>query len=173
MMNLNFKTMDMFNNKKFLFSVIFALTMLMAGEHSIAQPGDRNHRQSEKIEALKTRFFTRQMQLTPQEARLFWPLYDEYTTKQNRLREQRDELTPESSDAFDDMTDEEINKMIDDRLQQAETALEDRKKLINDLREILPPHKVARFLRAEHRFKIELHNRIQERRANQTRPGWN
>ncbi len=163
----------MFYKKKFLLILILWLTMQMTVQNTFAQPGERNNPQNNKIETLKSRFLTRQMQLTPQEARLFWPLYDEYTAKQNKLREQRDELTPESPEAFDKMTDEEINTMIDDRLQQAETALKDRKKFINDLREILPPRKVAMFLRAEHRFKIELHNRIQERRTNQSKPGWN
>jgi len=70
------------------------------------------------------------------------------------------------------MTDEEINALIDARLKQAETALEERKKLITALREVLPPRKVAMFLMAEHRFTDELRKRVQEGRELNTRRGW-
>lgn len=154
----------MFN--KNLFSVTFLLGMIItqALQPVMAQPAERLEPHRERIEAVRTRFFTRQMQLTPKEARLFWPLYDEYLAKQEALRGQRSEWTPESPEAFDSMTDDEINAMIDARMQQAETALQDRKKLISDLREVLPPRKVALFLRAEHRFTMELRQRVQERR---------
>jgi len=104
---------------------------------------------------------------------LFWPIYDTYMAEQEKLRMQRDERTPESIEAFAAMTDEEINALIDARLKQAETALEERKKLINELREVLPPRKVAMFLRAEHRFTDELRKRIQDRRERNTRRRWN
>lgn len=158
--------------KQSLIPRLICVMIVLAAHAVAAQPVDRMQPHREKVEAIKTRFFTRQMQLTPDEARLFWPLYDEYVAEQEKLKMQRDEWTPETIEAFARMNDEEINAMIDARLEQAETALEERKKLINALREILPPRKVAMFLRAEHRFTMELRKRVQERREHQARPDW-
>ncbi len=162
-MNLNFNHEAMFYKNHFLFIGVLMICVSALQ----AQPSERIEPHSERIEAVRTRFFTRQMQLTPKEARLFWPLYDEFLAKQEKLKGQREEWTPESAEAFNIMTDEEINAMIDARLQQAETALDDRRKFISDLREVLPPRKVAMFLRAEHRFTMELRQRVQERRTRQ------
>jgi len=163
----------MIYNKQSLITGLFGLMIVFVAHVVAAQPADRLQPHRDQIEAIKNRFFTRQMQLTPEEARLFWPIYDTYMAEQEKLRMQRDERTPESIEAFAAMTDEEINALIDARLKQAETALEERKKLINELREVLPPRKVAMFLRAEHRFTDELRKRIQDRRERNTRRRWN
>jgi hypothetical protein len=162
----------MIYKKQSLITGLFGLMIVLVAHAVAAQPADRMQPHRDQIEAIKTRFFTRQMQLTPEEARLFWPIYDTYMAKQEKLRMQRDERTPESIEVFAAMTDEEINVLIDARLQQAETALEERKKLITALREVLPPRKVAMFLRAEHRFTDELRKRLEERRELDTRRGW-
>lgn len=127
-----------------------------------AQPGG-NH--NERIELIKTRYLTRQMNLTRDEARLFWPVYDEYQNQLAKITKEREEWSPPSPEAFNKMTDDEINALIDGRLKHAEAAYEARKQLIKDLREILPPRKVAIFLRAEQQFSKELRRRIQERRG--------
>lgn len=121
-------------------------------------------RQRENIELIKTRYLTRQMQLSQEEARNFWPVYDEYQAGLKQLRTDRDQLIPESPEIFDAMTDGEINAMIDARLSHAEKTVALRKKMIEDLRKVLPPRKIAIFLRAEQQFNRELQQRIRDRR---------
>lgn len=134
-----------------------------------AQPGP-GPRQHEKIELIKTRYLTRQMQLTSAEARVFWPVYDNYQAKLEQLKKDREDWAPDSPEAFDKMNDTQIDALIDGRLANAEAALDARKDLIKDLREILPPRKIAVFLRAEQQFAKELRDRIQERRGQQPSP---
>ncbi|MDE3211973.1 MAG: hypothetical protein KGM98_01965, partial [Bacteroidota bacterium] len=40
----------------------------------------------EKIQALKIAFITQRLQLTPQEAQQFWPIYDQYQTEIRNLQ---------------------------------------------------------------------------------------
>ena len=46
------------------------------------QPGERR----EKMEAQKIAFITKQLELTPDEAKVFWPVYNEYDAKRLELR---------------------------------------------------------------------------------------
>lgn len=118
----------------------------------------------ERIEAAKTAYLSRHIKLTPQEARRFWPVYDQYQDEMAKIRTDRKEvILPEDSD-LESMSENEINAMIDARLAQAENALDARKKLIENLRQFLPPLKIAKFLRAEHQFNEELQQRLKNRR---------
>lgn len=147
-----------------------ALIVLISGTLT-AQSEKPLPNQRENIELIKTRYLTRQMQLTKEEARNFWPIYDEYQAAMQHLRSDRKQSIPESPDDFDAMTDAEINAMIDARLSHAEQTIAIRKKMISDLREVLSPRKIAVFLRAEQQFNKELQQRIRERRQNQNVPG--
>jgi hypothetical protein len=119
----------------------------------------------ERIEAAKTAYLTRKMQLTKEEARVFWPVFDAYQEKMKEVRNDRSENIVSGRSELNKMTDEQINEMIDTRLNNAEKAIALRKQLIDDLREILPPAKIAIFLQAEHQFNRELQQRINQRRS--------
>ena len=151
-------------------SLWIALIVLISGTLA-AQSEQTLPKQRENIELIKTRYLTRQMQLTKEEARNFWPIYDEYQAAMQQLRSDRNQSIPESPEVFDAMTDAEINAMIDARLSHAEKTIGIRKKMIGDLREVLSPRKIAIFLRAEQQFNRELQQRIRERRQNSNIPG--
>jgi len=119
----------------------------------------------ERIEAAKTAYLTRKMQLSKEEARVFWPVFDAYQEKMKEVRNDRSENIVSGRSELNKMTDEQINEMIDTRLNNAEKAIALRKQLIDDLREILPPAKIAIFLQAEHQFNRELQQRINQRRS--------
>ncbi len=118
----------------------------------------------ERLEVAKTTFISRQMKLTPEEARLFWPVYDKYEAAMQDVRDDRREAFENIGEGIENMSDEEINAMIDGRIRQAEAALNARKTMIAELREFLPPRKIAFFLRAEQQFNRQLEERLMQRR---------
>jgi hypothetical protein len=113
----------------------------------------------ERMEAAKVAFITRNMELTPQEARIFWPLYDAYEAKVREQRQARMERSIELRN-LDELSDAEVNKLIDGRLEQAEVTLKARKEFIGQLRKELSPRKAAMFIRAEEDFQREVAERI-------------
>lgn len=122
-----------------------------------AQPPQAPFR--ERMEAARVAYITRSMQLSPQEARVFWPLHDAYIEKikaqrQARIEGRRDPLN------FDEMSDAEINKFLDRRLDLAEAAMKARKEFINQLRKELSPRKAAMFIRAEDDFQRDVVDRL-------------
>src|SRR5277367_1222560 len=53
------------------------------------------------------------MQLTPQEAEVFWPVYQSYDVQVAKLGEQRVALIKEYSDNYDSMTDERADALVE------------------------------------------------------------
>ena len=78
--------------KKFLYIFIF---LLLSNYLCVAQTESR----SEKIEALKIAFITKELNLSPEEAQRFWPVYNNYTQelKKVRLENQQDVVTFEEN----------------------------------------------------------------------------
>jgi hypothetical protein len=120
--------------------------------------------QKDRIEAFKIAFFTRQMQLTPEEAQLFWPLYNHYQESLDIQKKDRRKSLRDANEFLDEMSDDEINDLIDNRLKQAELALKERKEFVGQLRKVLPVKKVAQYFRAEELFKKKLMDKMNERK---------
>jgi hypothetical protein len=133
----------------------------------IAQKKETSVSQKEKIELYKIAFFTRQMQLSPQEATVFWPLYNQYMESMNVQKMNRRKSLQDTRELLDQMSDEEVNKLIDNRLLQAETALKERKEFVTALRKVLPAKKVAQYFKAEEQFKKKLMEKMNERKQQQ------
>ncbi|MDO8896894.1 MAG: hypothetical protein Q7V19_04535 [Bacteroidales bacterium] len=126
--------------------------------------------EGKRIEAVKVAFFTRQMKLTPDEAKVFWPLYDQYQMALEEQKHERRQKQEDVRERLEDLSDEQINLIIDSRLSQAEIAFNARKTFITAIRKDLSPMKAALFFRAEEQFQRELMERVKENRENRTMP---
>lgn len=142
--------------------IIFLLVMLMDFTVNAQQRTPSQGR--ERIEAAKTAYLSRHIKLTSGEARQFWPVYDQYQEEMAQVRMNRKEVLHHEDSELESMSESEINALIDSRIAQAEKALAARKKMIESLRQFLPPIKIARFLRAEHQFNEELQQRLKNRK---------
>jgi hypothetical protein len=152
------------NNIITSFSIVIISLFHIVG---LAQSRDQSVSQKEKIESFKIAFFTRQMQLTPQEATVFWPLYNQYMESIDIQKSNRRKSLQVTKELLDSMSDDEVNKLIDNRLLQAETALNERKEFVTSLRKVLPAKKVAQYFKAEEQFKKKLMEKMNERKQQQ------
>ena len=152
------------NNIITSFSIVIISLFHIVG---LAQSRDQSVSQKEKIESFKIAFFTRQMQLTPQEATVFWPLYNQYMESIDIQKSNRRKSLQVTKELLDSMSDDEVNKLIDNRLLQAETALIERKEFVTSLRKVLPAKKVAQYFKAEEQFKKKLMEKMNERKQQQ------
>lgn len=60
--------------------IYFILTIFVALTNAvIAQPLDDDKKQQDNIEALKVAFISKELELTPEEAQKFWPIYNQYS----------------------------------------------------------------------------------------------
>lgn len=113
---------------------------------------------AEKIEAQKIAFFTRILNLTPEEAQKFWPLYNEYSAKERDLRPDFRKGRPM------DISEEEANELIDSFFENEQKRLNLTKNYYEKFKMILPAKKVVKLHFAERKFKEELLKRMKKMR---------
>ena len=117
---------------------------------AFAQPGNGMTKKEQK-EAQRIAFLTEKLALTPAEAEKFWPVYREYKKAQVDLRKNDKPKKPGGKVA--EMTDEELEKLLDDMITFKQKELDLKKKYHEKFKTILPIKKVAKLYHAEEQFK--------------------
>ena len=149
--------------KTYLNKNLLLLLLITISGLSNAQNKQLGGPRKDNIESMKIGFFTNQMQLTPDEATKFWPLYNQYQKSLEEQKIDRRKVLRDANEMLDTMSDDDINKLIDSRLQQAKIALNEREEFVSGIRRVLPPKKVALYFKAEEMFKRKLMERMNER----------
>lgn len=111
-----------------------------------------------EIESLKIAFFTSKLDLSPQEAKVFWPIYNEMQAEQSVLRKERMQqvISFKKVDEIDNLSDSEVQKLISSEFEFKQRELNIEKKYYNKLRASLPIKVVGKYYRAQEAFKREL-----------------
>jgi GTPase Era involved in 16S rRNA processing len=120
----------------------------------------------EKLKADKKYRTSQEMQLTDAEAKVFWPLYDEYQAGLQKLNQRILDLLTEYAELYrnNTMTDAKANKLVADMvaIDSDEVAL--KRSMIPKLQKVLPGVKVARYMQIENKMralvKIQLGDKI-------------
>ena len=129
-------------------------------------PRDRMDRgdRKEQIESMKIAFLTKKLDLTPDEAKRFWPVFNQFTDEIQGLRKDRKDKIRDARDDFDKLSDKDVEKLVDDEIIFRQQELDVIKKYHAQFKSVLPIKKVARLYRAQEEFKRELLERIKDRR---------
>ena len=96
----------------------------------------------ETVEAIKIAYFTRKLNLTPEEAQKFWPVYNQYADELKQLRQQNRDL---------------------DEVDMEEKVVNLRKKYKDDFAKVLPGDRANQFYRVDKEFTMFLRNEMHER----------
>ena len=121
----------------------FIITMILAfGFGSYAQNLRQGGGRPETVEAIKIAYFTRKLNLTPEEAQKFWPVYNQYADELKQLRQQNRDL---------------------DEVDMEEKVVNLRKKYKDNFAKVLPGDRVNQFYRVDKEFTMFLRNEMQER----------
>jgi hypothetical protein len=120
--------------------LLYGLTLLLVLQSS-AQDGSR-------LQALKIAYLTKKLDLSPEEAQRFWPIYNKYDEEIHQVR----------NDAIKNRADE---------LKTEEKILEIRKKYSDEFGKVLSPDKVNTFFRAEKEFGNFVQKEIERRQLKQ------
>lgn len=128
-------------NKKLL-GLIFSMFLITS--IGIAQ----KDKIQEKVKARRVGFITEKLQLTSEEAQLFWPVFNEFQLKRKAIRK-----TYGGKVNFNLMTDEEVLTHVKRQIEKEEKMLILKKKYIGELKNVLPIRKVALLPGAEKQFK--------------------
>ena len=130
------------------------------GTFAIAQPPQRQASR-ERIETMKIGYLTDRLNLTSEEAKNFWPVYNKY---QNELQTLRRNRRNNLQDSIESQSDADLEKMVDGELAFRQSELDIMKKYLPQFKKILSVRKVALLYRSEEDFKRRLLDLIQDRK---------
>ena len=113
-----------------------------------------------KIKSAKIAYMTKELDLSPSESEVFWPLYNKY-------QEEKSGLYKKHKASFNDLSlvsDEEADQMIEDLMDYQRNQYELSEQFFRDLRDIFPARKVLKFHKADREFKRELLRKAKKKR---------
>lgn len=131
---------------------------------SFAQPGMDGNKK-EQIKALKIAFITEELQLTPEEATKFWPLFNSFEAKQAEIRRQKMKsfIDRMDEDAVDKMSEKDASALLLQMENTEEELHQLRKKFVASLKGIIPSIKIIKLKRAEEKFNKKLLKQYRDR----------
>lgn len=121
----------------------------------------------EMVEAMKTGFFTKELNLTPEEAQKFWPVYNMYDKEMKELQKAHREKMKSAKENMETMSDKDAEVLVDNFIVQEQKELDIKKKYHGEFKKILPIKKVGKLYHAEDKFKKELLEKMKEQRPQQ------
>ena len=142
--------------------ILVTLTMIFFAGWSHAQTDKKAFQK--KLNAMRVAFITRELDLSADEAKDFWPVYDAYTAERRTLRKENRSATPKSG-----MTPVEAEEMIEGSFENDAKEIELKKKYYGQLKGVIPVEKVAKLSAAEREFRKKILKAAKERRKNSPR----
>ncbi|PKQ65685.1 hypothetical protein BZG02_01380 [Labilibaculum filiforme] len=150
--------------------ILIILTLVIAFSHS-STAQERGHgmhdHMSEKFAAQKISFITQKLELTPDEAQVFWPLYNELEKKKSENREQAKILFRKLRSSSEGLSDKELgvlsDELIEIKLQDANLQKEYHLKF----KKVLSAKKILTLYHTEKQFQSMLLKQIKERGRHQ------
>lgn len=129
------------------------------------EKGERQQEKNDNIESMKIAFLTTKLDLTPEEAQKFWPVYNQYNEKLQELRKKRRQEEREAKKNFEDLTDKEVEQAIDNDLAFRQKELDLQKEYNVKFKAVLPIKKVSRLYHAEEQFKKVLIDKLRDNKG--------
>jgi len=136
--------------------VIIALLLSM----SLIQAQNKKEEKLEKIRSQKIAFITQKMNLSPNEAQVFWPVYNEFSSQKETLNKKKRDVLIELRQKWDNATDDQkeavADQLIDFGMEEANLD----QNYHAQFKKVLPIDKVLKLYQAELQFKNYLMKQI-------------
>ena len=148
--------------------IVLVLICLISTVTSAQSENNISNQKKENREALKIAFFTAKMNLNTEESRVFWPVVNEMKNELKDLKDKNAHVRMMLKDKkIEDFSDEELEKMMDAKLQMGKEQMNIKLKYYEKFKELLPIQKVVNYYQAGKEFKkIQL-----ERKKQHNNPG--
>lgn len=111
----------------------------------------------EQIKALKVSFLTTELQMSPEEAQRFWPLYHQYDDQRFELHRRRKALMQQFRNlSVKEMDDKEAERLLAQMERLDDEYYDNRKKMLAALRPIMSSKRILQLKKAEDDFNRKL-----------------
>jgi hypothetical protein len=137
--------------------ILIFLALPAFAQEEEAEVLQQDPKAQQKIKAAHAAYITERLELTPQEAEQFWPVYREYAAKRQTIRQQFKEAKKSGQD-------EKTLLDLDLKIKQQELDLE--KDYSGKLQKVITPQKLMNLRQAEGDFRRLILRQIQRRNQN-------
>lgn len=107
-------------------------------------------------------FLEQRLNLTPEEGKNFWPLYDRYNGEMKLLRLERAKQATEARMNKETMSDKDLEAAMNNQLNLKQKEVDIEKKYNEAFKKVLPIDKVAKLYMAQEEFKRNLVKRLKD-----------
>lgn len=146
------------------FNLILLLTIATIFSFGIDAKA-QSHGKMEQLKSLKIGFITESLDLSPEEAADFWPIYNEHQEKIHKLfrnnRSIRHELKDEK---IAEMSDSKATELLDKLLKTDRDILTEKEAIFKNLKDVLPPKKLIKLHKAESEFSRKILEQYRKRK---------
>lgn len=144
-----------------------AIILIVLGTTSlaVAQNNQRDRKAMQQIEAARIAMITERLELSPEQAQQFWPLYNEFSQKRreirSRLNEARAGIDPEN------ISEQQSQQLMEMSLEIRQSEVNLEKEYTGKLRGIISAQQVLALRKAEDDFRRLILQRIEQRQREQ------
>ncbi|MGE0474587.1 MAG: hypothetical protein AB7P17_13210 [Nitrospirales bacterium] len=142
------------------FFILVAAAAVMWSSPVLAEDAQTTNMQIliDKVKADKKLLIASNMDLTDQEAKDFWPMYESYQKELGQLNGNLGKLINEYAEAYNkgSVPDDVAKNLIHEALEIEGSEVKMRREHAEKLTKVLPAHKVARYLQMENKIRAAI-----------------
>ena len=136
----------------FFIVLVAVLAVFIVSSMAQEKPADNMQIVREKIQTDKKLLIAENMNLTESEAKVFWPVYENYQKDSGKLVDKTVKLIENYADNYQTMTEEAAKELIDGYLAIEGERVTLMKSFLPKFRKVLPEKKVARYYQLENKI---------------------
>ncbi|MGS2726954.1 sensor of ECF-type sigma factor [Psychroserpens sp. BH13MA-6] len=135
------------------------ILFLLMSVSTLAQPRGK---MNERIQAQKIAFITERLSLTPEEAQKFWPIYNAFEEKTEKIRTEDLRSIKKTMYQNPELSEADANKLLN-QLMTAENDMHNAKlQLVQDLKDVISSEKILRLKASEEAFNRKLLEKLRQ-----------
>ncbi|MCK7559131.1 hypothetical protein MKQ70_30840 [Chitinophaga sedimenti] len=118
----------------------------------------------DKVKSLEIAYISKELNLSPEEAQKFWPVYNRYSKEVELLIQDRKRQAKVNKQQT--RTDNTGEDATDVELSYARKMLDIKTRYKDEFQKVIPPRKVTDFFRSEREFRGMMIRQLKERKEN-------
>ena len=126
----------------------------------------------EQMEVMRVAYITKELNLTAEEAQIFWPVYNKYNEVLDELKTEGRELKKsikKDPESLNKMSEKELDQIIYKQFELDEKKIIIQKEYHNEFKKVLPAYKVYLLYKSKNGFKKAMLKSVKGSRS-QNRP---
>jgi hypothetical protein len=132
--------------------IITAMFFVLISMTIFAQANDYVEVMRTALKTEKKALVAEVMQLSDEESKLFWPIYNEYNKELFDANTKLFDIIMDFADHFESMTDEKASELITRSLKLDQEIVKIRQRYFKKFQKALPPSKVLRFYQTDNKI---------------------